>query len=530
MDKYDLATLRAKDLSGDELVMQCVCAKHMKSSLGPWLDLARKGLLGGLHTPTWFTRADIARLQQESPIPLFFVQNAESGARLGDGLPGTAFPMEMPLGATGDESLAHAWGLAVGREVRWNGPNWVLGPVLDLAMEPAATCVGNRALGAAPELVARLGTALVRGFQEAGCLVAAKHFPGKGRASSDTHIVERDLDVPLDVLAREEFYPYQHAIDHANLTGVMPSHLRATALDTEDLCTASKTHLDHLFGAMRFKGLAITDSVAMGAMVARYSESERLVKPIEAGNHLVLGDAWIDAEKTLGHMREAVASGRLPRAILEPRVDAILAVKRKLFLDALPPAEPDYAAHEALSQKIAAASISELRHDDAPAIDLSRRYFVLVVADGQTASNEPEVQLDTSKQGEVAQAARARLGEKHLIREIPAFPPPGNIGGCLRQSLRETDRTIVLASASCGAFKGTAHLSRPVVNLLEGLAPKVDAVVTFGNPWAALDLPPVPRVVFGYRGAHTVEAAMDVLFGSSMATGALPVPARPPGF
>ena len=155
---------------------------------------------------------------------------------------------------------------------------------------------------------------------------------------------------------------------------------------------------------------------------------------------------------------------------------------------------------------------------------------MLVVADGQTARNEPAVLLDTSKQGEVAQAARARFGPEALIREIPAFPPPGNIGGCIRQSLRETDRTIVLASASCGAFKGTAHLSRPVVNLLEGLAPKIDAVVMLGNPWAALDLPPVPRVVFGYRGAHTVEAAMDVLFGKAKAAGTLPVPATPPGF
>jgi hypothetical protein len=51
-----------------------------------------------------------------------------------------------------------------------------------------------------------------------------------------------------------------------------------------------------------------------------------------------------------------------------------------------------------------------------------------------------------------------------------------------------------------------------------------------GNPYAAMDIQPVPRVIFGYQGAHTVEAALDVLFGGAKATGTLPVPMRPPGF
>ncbi len=531
MSAKDLSTLRARDLHDDQLLMQMFCAKHTRDTLESWLDFARRGLLGGLHTPTWFTREDIRRVQEESPIPLFFVQNAESGARLGDGLPGTDMPMEMALGAVGDEALAEAWGRAVGSEMRANGTTWAFGPVLDLAMEPQATCVGNRALGASPELVARLGAALVRGFQSQGVIAAAKHFPGKGRATNDTHIVERDLDVPLEVLEREEFYPYRYAIEHAELSGIMTSHLCACALDADDLCTCSRSCLEHLYGPMGFKGLTITDSVAMGAMVGRYSEAERIAKPLEAGNHVTLGDWQVPPQATLGHLREALSSGRLTRATLEPRVDALLGAKRRLLLAAKPPAEPDPAAHEKLSIEIARRAITELKAPgaDAGEPDLSKRYFVLVVSESQTGSSMPEIQLSAEKGSDVTRSLRARLGEKHLVREIPAYPPAGNIGGCVRQALRETDRTIVIASATCSSFKGTAHLSRPVVNLLEGLAPKIDAVVLLGNPYAALDLPPVPRVIFGYRGAHTMEAALDVLFGKTQATGRLPVSCSPPG-
>jgi beta-glucosidase-like glycosyl hydrolase len=528
--KPGLASLRAKDLSDDELLMQCFFAKHTKETLEPWLDFARRGLLGGIHTPVWFTREDLARLQAECPIPLLFVQNAESGARLGDGLDGTEMPMQMCLGAAGDETLAEAMGRAVGLEMRANGTHWALGPVLDIAMEPLATCLDNRALGGTPELVARLGAAVVRGFQSAGVLVAAKHFPGKGRATNDTHIVERDLDVPLEVLEREEFLPYRRAIRDAALSGVMASHLCAKALDPDNLCTCSKKCLDHLFGPMGFRGLVITDSIAMGAMVGRYTEAQRVTMPIEAGNHAVLGDWAIEPATALAHLRAALAAGRLTRSVLEPRVDALLAAKRRFLPGARAPAEPDRAANERLSRDIARRAVTELARAGAPALDLSKRHFFLVVSDSQSVSDVPEVQISGVKQGEAAEWLRRRAGPKHIVREIQAYPPPGNIAGCIRHGMRETDRTVVVACATCGANKGTAHLSRPVASLLEGLAKKTDAVVMLGNPYAAMDIQPVPRVIFGYQGAHTVEAALDVLFGGAKATGTLPVPMRPPGF
>jgi beta-N-acetylhexosaminidase len=530
MAKYDLETVRAKDLPDDELVMQCFSAKWLKGNWEGWVDLARKGLLGCIRMPLPITREEFAELQKECPIPMLACLNAELTAGLKPHGRATGFPMQMALGATGDEELAYACGKAIGTEIRWYGGTWLLGPVLDLAMERWATCVGNRAFGADPEFVARMGAAIIRGFQDTGMYVSAKHYPGKGRATNDTHIVERDIDVPLDVLEREEFYPYKYAVEHADLSGIMTSHLRATVLDKEDLGVVSKPHLDYIFETMGMKGLVITDSIAMGGFVARYSEEDRFVKCLEAGNHSVIGDPFIGPEQTLAHMTGGLKSGRLTREMLEPKVDELLAAKRKIFLESPEPEEPDYDAHEKLARDVALKSITEFRKPDAlRGVDTSRKIFVIVISDQQNVEQIPEVQLDTTKQGEVAQAVRERLPEA-TIREIPAYPPSGNISGCLRMSLRENDRTIVVASATCGAFKGTAHLSRPVVSMLEGLRTRIDTFVLLGNPWAILDIPPVPRVIFGYRGAHTVEAAIAALMGDFEPTGKLPVPATPPGF
>ncbi|MCK5849871.1 MAG: hypothetical protein KAH23_03070 [Kiritimatiellae bacterium] len=528
MKKYDLATLKAADLNDDELVMQMYDAKYLDTNKEAWLDFTRKGLLGSIRASSDWTKEMLADLQAECPIPVFVTQNAETGAEFGVGLRRTRFPMQMTVGATGSVRLAYEWARAIGLEMCEFGTNWALGPVLDLAIEPDSTGVGNRSFGADPEQVAKMGAAAVRGFQDCNLLVSVKHFPGKGRAKSDTHIIEYDIDVPLNVLDREELYPYRYAIEHADLSGIMPSHLKATALDTEETGVTSKAHLDHLL-AMGFKGLFITDSIAMGAMTAKYGPEERVVKPIEAGNHIVIGDPRIAPEDVLGYLRAAMKSGRLSRKMIEPRVDQILDAKRRVILS--PPQDlPDYDMHEKLAREIATRAITEYRKPGIPAgVDTSKKLFVLIVTEEKGASGEPEVQLNAERQGEVAHRVRERLPNA-LIREIPMMPSSGNIAGCLRQSLTETDRTIVLASATVHAFKGIAHLTRPIVNLLDGLASRIDSVVMFGNPYAALDLPEVPRVIFAYRGEHTTEAAINVLFGDAEAKGKLPVPAVPPGF
>ncbi|HTU01131.1 MAG TPA: glycoside hydrolase family 3 N-terminal domain-containing protein, partial [Candidatus Sulfotelmatobacter sp.] len=102
--------------------------------------------------------------------------------------PFTIPPPAAIVGGTGDPALAEDLAYAIGAELRAAGFNWNLVPVLDVHTNPANPIIGDRAFGSDPELVARMGLATLRGYARAGVLTTAKHFPGHGDTSVDSHL------------------------------------------------------------------------------------------------------------------------------------------------------------------------------------------------------------------------------------------------------------------------------------------------------------------------------------------------------
>lgn len=163
-------------------------------------------------------------------IPLFICLDQEGGSvnRLTFG---TTMPGNMALGAANSKSLTYDVGRAVGSELHSLGVNTNLAPVLDLATNLKNPDLSIRSFGSDPKLVAHLGAEFIKGTQASETLSVAKHFPGHGDASLDSHFYLTSVLKDAKTLKSNELKPFQKAIE----TGVdmlMTAHIAYPALDS----------------------------------------------------------------------------------------------------------------------------------------------------------------------------------------------------------------------------------------------------------------------------------------------------------
>jgi beta-glucosidase len=275
-------------------------------------------------------RLRCAQLQAWADQPLLLCADVEEG--VGQRFEGASWlvpPLALgrlyardPDGAVG---LAERYGRCCGRQARLLGLNWVLGPVCDVNNNPANPVINVRAWGETAQSAGALAAAFVHGCQGEGVLACAKHFPGHGDTSSDSH-----LELPLIPHSRErleavELPPFRAAIA-ADVAAVMTAHLQLPALDAERPATLSPAVLtDLLRSDLGFSGLVVTDALVMDAITAHYGAGEAAVLAFEAGADLILMPA--DAEAALDGLEAAVADGRISgqrlQASLERRRQAL---------------------------------------------------------------------------------------------------------------------------------------------------------------------------------------------------------------
>ena len=207
-------------------------------------------------------------------------------------------------------NLSERYGRCTGEQARRCGLNWVLGPVCDVNNNPANPVINVRAWGEDPNSASALAVAFQRGLKQAGVLGCAKHFPGHGDTTSDSH-----LDLPVLPHSRErleqiELPPFRAAIA-AGVESVMTAHLVLPELDPQQPATLSKAVLtDLLRQQMGFNGLVVTDALVMEAISARHGAAEAAVLAFEAGADLILMPA--DADAAIDGLCEGFSSGRLP--------------------------------------------------------------------------------------------------------------------------------------------------------------------------------------------------------------------------
>jgi beta-N-acetylhexosaminidase len=270
-------------------------------------------------------------MQTEPAIPLFIAVDHEGG-EISHAPWVTPQPAAARVGARGDPAEARAIAEEMGRALLRAGVNTDLAPVVDTGFGAA---IGTRSFGKNPQLVAKMGAAAVEGFEDAGVVCAAKHFPNHGAATSDSHKSLPVVDHNPATLRSHDLPPFEAAIE-AGVPMVMVGHLLYPALDPERPASLSPEAVDMLRGELGFDGVVVTDDLAMAGASGDGPPARAAVEAVKAGaDLLIISSPPQQQADAYDAVVAAVESGEIPREQIETSVERILKVKEDYSLGAL---------------------------------------------------------------------------------------------------------------------------------------------------------------------------------------------------
>ncbi len=262
-------------------------------------------------------------LSKASAVIPFISIDAEwgLGMRLSDE---PVYPVNSEVGKVATEEEMFRYGALVARQCREIGINMVLGPVLDVA--DSTSFMGRRSYGADPVRVSDLAVAYARGLESEGVMSVAKHFPGHGAATGDSHKKKPVVERTLHQMDSIDLYPFKKYIE-SGLSAVMVGHLAVPAIDPEMRPAAvSPTVINRLLVKdLGFDGLILTDALNMGG-----AEGNGADKAIEAGANMILAPVKTDSE--IKRVVEAVSKGEIKEEELDGKVRKILFYKALMML------------------------------------------------------------------------------------------------------------------------------------------------------------------------------------------------------
>jgi beta-N-acetylhexosaminidase len=212
----------------------------------------------------------------------------------------------------------------MGRQLLRAGVNTDFAPVVDTGFGAA---IGNRSYGKDPELVARMGAAAVEGFEKAGLISAAKHFPNHGPATSDSHVSLPLIRHDAKTLRSYDLPPFEAAIE-AGVPMVMVGHLLYPAIDPHDPASLSREATIMLRRDLGFDGVVVTDDLAMAGVRGGGTPAEAAVEAVEAGaDLLVVSSPPQQQADAYDAVVAAVELGEIPRSRIRKSVERLLGLK-----------------------------------------------------------------------------------------------------------------------------------------------------------------------------------------------------------
>jgi beta-N-acetylhexosaminidase len=467
--------------------------------------------------------AFLNKMQRLAAVPLLVGGDFERGASMR--LEGaTVFPHAMAFGAAGDPALTRYEGEVTAREARAVGVQWILYPVADINSNPENPIINIRSFGENPLDVAAHVKAFIEGAHadpRNPVLVTAKHFPGHGDTSVDTHLNLASIAADRERLEKLELVPFKAAIA-AGVDAIMTAHIAIPALAPADLpATLSPAILTGLLrNELGFKGLTVTDALDMGGIAQGFSSGEACVRALAAGADTLLMPA--DPDAAIRAVLAAEQSGRLSRQRIRESVARLLAAKERLGLD-----RKRFVDVEALADTLDAPEANEKALEIAGrAVTLVRNQGSLVplaAPDAACFVVMPEGRYST--EGQVfTQQVHKRLPQARLASLDPSMPP-AQIDDALAR-LTDCRNYVVAAFASVTAARGSVGLAGDLPRAIGALIAtgKPVALIALGSPYLLRSFPDVAAYLATFSNVPPAEtAAVQALWGEIAIRGRLPV-------
>jgi beta-glucosidase-like glycosyl hydrolase len=488
-------------------------------------------------------------IQREVEVPMLVASDFEAGVGyMLEG--GTLFPRQMARGHANDAKAEYEIGRITAVEGRAAGIHMTAAPVFDIHVNPAYPDGNTRAWGDDPAVITKLGVANVRGLQEHGMAALAKHFPGSGSTEMDQHMAAAWIPESRERMSRLYHRPYAEAIRHADLLGVMVSHLDVPSLITErhpvdGLPVPASLSKEIVTGILKkklgFRGMTMTDAFNMGGVNNRYTRGEAALKAIQAGNDNILCFDPGTLEQEYEAIRKGARDGPIPAARLDDAVRRVLTVKQKLGLDrdrGIPLPEDRYREavtplrHEAFTRRVTDRAVTVLRNDRKrlPLKGMAGKKALVISAfnpDRELAVRKGHKPYDDA----VPTLLRAR---GLIVNEIEIVPDFGDDAKAKLQAAIEASDILFLDIFGIPSYGiGTILPHRAVMELFyRGIlnCGKPVVVSLFGDPFIARYAPSAEMLVLTFdETCFSQASAVAVIFGEIPAKGRTPV-AIPPWF
>ncbi len=283
-----------------------------------------------INNPTQLTdlTENLADINEEIGM---FISTDEEGGQVGrisnnSNFPDKSFPNMNEIGATEDYGAALVIGDTIGKYLSKYGVNLNFAPVCDVLLNQENTVVSKRSFSSDANVVAGMSLNVMKGLKSNNILACAKHFPGHGNTSLDTHDGFATSNATLEEMKSSELIPFVHMIEN-DVDMIMISHVIYPNLSSEQV--PATLNYDIITGLLKedlgYKGVVITDGMNMGAISNNYSVSNSTVKAVKAGVDIVLmpSDFYIAYNSVI----DAVSNGEISEERINKSVTKILKLK-----------------------------------------------------------------------------------------------------------------------------------------------------------------------------------------------------------
>jgi beta-N-acetylhexosaminidase len=459
-------------LNGEEI--------HVKSYQKKTFRLIEKGIggfiiFGGKKEEI---RNFINKMQSVSEMPLFVASDIERGA--GQQIQGcTSFPCQMAMAAATDtdrpEDLLKLRDAvnAIADEAKDVGINMPLIPVLDVNRDPDNPIVCTRAFSDSPADVARLGSEYVKILESSNLISCAKHFPGHGDTSEDSHILLPVIRKSYKDLIEMDIMPFKEAIS-AGVSSIMIGHLSIPVIDHKPASISKKLISNMLRDEMGFDGLILTDALTMKALQDIRNVYSQC---IEAGADVLLHPE--DPDSTVKELMHAVKT----QEITENQIDAAFQriVKAKKKIANIERRVVDYHRNAGLSMQITDTSISLLKNTPG----------ILPVSD------KNKVQLIFAGDNELFEASPL----KNYFKNVSTIDEKIE----LRNSL-----VIFAIFTSIAAWKGSSGIDENEKSCIHEIIKKTkqSIIISFGSPYVLRHFKEADMLIAAYEATEQAQRAV----------------------
>jgi beta-N-acetylhexosaminidase len=273
-------------------------------------------------------------------------------------------PSPMAQAATGDTKATERCAVISGRQLRAVGITMNFAPALDINVQPRNPVIRTRSFGDDPKLVSVHGLAALKGYEKAGVIATAKHFPGHGDTSDDSHLGLPVVTHKRKHLERNELMPFSAAI-RAGIQAIMTAHIIFSAIDDLPATLSRPMLRDLLRRELGFDGVIVTDAMDMGAIVDGFGRGPAAVRAKQAGADLLEMVAPLAFQFEVAEaLFKAVKSDDLSRKLFERTAARVAALRHRyqIIYDVPAPPEPN-PKHAIDALAIAQRSITVVREE-----------------------------------------------------------------------------------------------------------------------------------------------------------------------